>query len=94
MSESNKKTNNEGKRADESISETAGIHVPSTDELSGLWKQQAGNAKLLWGKITDDELLKTEGRLEHLTGLVQERYALTRDVAEKQVKEFLAQSKK
>lgn len=65
----------------------------SMDELAGKWKQQVGNAKILWGKLTDDELLKTEGRIQHLTGLVQERYAVTRDAAEKQVHEFFAQYK-
>lgn len=66
----------------------------SMDALAGKWKQQVGNAKILWGKLTDDELLKTEGRIQHLTGLVQERYAVTRDAAEKQVNEFFAQYKK
>ena len=66
----------------------------SMDALAGKWKQQVGNAKILWGKLTDDELLKTEGRIQHLTGLVQERYAVTRDAAEKQVNDFFAQFKK
>jgi len=66
----------------------------SADALAGKWKQQVGNAKILWGKLTDDELLKTEGHIQHLTGLVQERYAVTRDAAEKQVNDFFAQFKK
>lgn len=65
----------------------------SMDKLSGKWKQQVGNAKILWGKITDDELLKTEGRVQHLAGLVQERYAVSREAAEKQVNEFFAKFK-
>ncbi len=65
----------------------------SLDQLAGKWKQQVGTAKILWGKLTDDELLKTEGHIQRLTGLVQERYALTRDAADKQVHAFLAQFK-
>ncbi|AJE20102.1 CsbD family protein [Azotobacter chroococcum] len=63
--------------------------LPSADELKGKWKQQVGAAKLAWGKLTEDELLQAEGREEKLAGLIQERYAITRDEAEKQVKDFL-----
>ena len=62
--------------------------VPSVDEIKGKWKQQVGAAKIVWGKLTDDELLKLEGHQDRLTGLVQERYAITRDEADRQVKSF------
>lgn len=61
----------------------------SSDEIKGKWKQYVGDAKIAWGKLTDDELLKSEGHAGKLAGLVQERYAITRDAAEKQVKDFL-----
>lgn len=60
----------------------------SADELKGKWKQQVGAAKLAWGKLTEDEILQSEGRAEKLVGLVQERYAITRDEADKQVSKF------
>ncbi|WP_417567548.1 CsbD family protein [Marinobacter sp.] len=60
----------------------------SADEMKAKWKQQVGKAKQYWGKLTEDELLEAEGRQDRLVGLVQERYAVTRDEAEKQVKEF------
>lgn len=62
--------------------------MPSADEIKGKWKQQVGAAKIAWGKLTDDELLKTEGHAQKLTGLVQERYALSREQADKQVASF------
>jgi uncharacterized protein YjbJ (UPF0337 family) len=62
--------------------------VPSVDAMKGKWKQHVGAAKLAWGKLTEDELLKMEGRQEKLAGAVQERYAITRDEADKQVKDF------
>lgn len=68
------------------------MSLPSADELKGKWKQQIGSAKLAWGKLTEDEILKSEGRAEKLAGLVQERYAVTRDEADKQVKKFFAKS--
>jgi len=62
--------------------------MPSVDELKGKWKQQVGAAKIAWGKLTEDELLKSEGHAQKLAGLVQERYAITRDEADKQIKKF------
>jgi uncharacterized protein YjbJ (UPF0337 family) len=67
--------------------------MPSMDVLKGNWKQQIGAAKIAWGKLTEDELLKTEGQEMRLAGLVQARYAIKRDEAEKQVKTFLDQNK-
>lgn len=60
----------------------------SVDEIKGKWKQQIGGAKVAWGKLTEDELLESEGHEQKLAGLVQERYAITRDEADKQVKKF------
>lgn len=65
------------------------MSLPSADELKGKWKQQIGAAKLAWGKLTEDELRQCEGHEQKLIGLVQERYAITRDAAEKQVKGFI-----
>ena len=62
--------------------------LPSVDEMKGQWKQHVGAAKIAWGKLTEDELLKLEGHEQKLAGLVQERYAVTRDEADKQVKAF------
>ena len=62
--------------------------MPSVDEMKGKWKQQVGAAKIAWGKLTDDELMKLDGHHDRLIGLVQERYAITRDEADRQVKSF------
>jgi uncharacterized protein YjbJ (UPF0337 family) len=69
------------------------MSMPSLDELKGKWQQQVGAAKVAWGKLTDDELLKSEGHEQKLAGLVQERYAITRDAADAQVKKFFADFK-
>ena len=64
--------------------------MPGVDEMKGKWKQHVGAAKLAWGKLTEDELLKFEGRQDKLAGAIQERYAITRDEADRQVKDFFA----
>lgn len=66
------------------------MNVPSVDEVKGKWKQQVGAAKIAWGKLTEDELLRLEGHEQKLAGLVQERYAVSRDEADRQVKSFFA----
>ena len=58
--------------------------LPSSTELKGRWKQRIGAAKVAWGKLTEDELLKIEGHEQKLSGLIQERYAITRDEARRQ----------
>lgn len=61
----------------------------SADEIKGKWKQQVGAAKIAWAKLTEDELLASEGRQDKLVGLVQERYAITRDEADRRVRNFM-----
>jgi len=60
----------------------------NTDTLKGQWHQIKGEAKVRWGKLTDNELDQIEGNSEKLVGLVQERYGYARDRAEKEVKEW------
>jgi uncharacterized protein YjbJ (UPF0337 family) len=59
------------------------------DRMSGKWNQYVGEAKVTWGKLTDDEILKSEGNMQKLGGLVEERYAISREKADEQVKKFL-----
>ena len=58
------------------------------DRIEGNWKQFAGKAKEQWGKLTDDELDKVAGRREQLAGKIQESYGISRDEAERQVKDW------
>ncbi len=60
----------------------------NTDIIQGKWKQLNGRIKQQWGKLTDDDLTVAEGDREYLAGKVQERYGVTRDVAQKQVEDF------
>lgn len=58
------------------------------DRIAGQWKQLSGKLKAKWGKLTDDDLKRAEGDSEYLSGKIQERYGIARDIADKQVKEF------
>lgn len=59
------------------------------DIAEGKWKQMIGKAKAAWGELTDDELIKAEGRADRLAGIIQERYGKTRDEAELEVRRFM-----
>ena len=63
----------------------------NTDILEGNWKQIKGRVKEMWGRITDDELDRIEGRRDRLVGVLQERYGYTRQEAEASVTDFLDQ---
>ena len=53
--------------------------------FEGKWKQIRGQAKEWWGKLTDDDLDKVDGKYDKLSGLLQEKYGYT----QQQVKEEL-----
>jgi uncharacterized protein YjbJ (UPF0337 family) len=54
------------------------------DIFEGKWKQMRGQAKVWWGKLTDDDLDKVEGKYEKLIGLLQEKYGYTKQQAEEE----------
>lgn len=52
------------------------------------WKLQIVAARIAWARLTVDELSKLEGDPQKLALLIQERYVITPDEAEKRVKRF------
>jgi uncharacterized protein YjbJ (UPF0337 family) len=44
--------------------------------------------KSQWGKLTDDDLDRIDGKREKLTGVIQEKYGRTREQADAEVKKF------
>jgi uncharacterized protein YjbJ (UPF0337 family) len=68
------------------------------DIVEGKWKQMRGEAKAWWGKLTDDDLNRAAGKFEVLTGLLQEKYGYSREVAateiDKRVTEYETNLKK
>jgi uncharacterized protein YjbJ (UPF0337 family) len=60
----------------------------NTDIIAGNWKQLKGKVQQQWGKLTDDDFDVIEGKRTELAGRIQERYGVTRDEAEKQIKDW------
>ncbi|MFZ1428459.1 MAG: CsbD family protein [Geminicoccaceae bacterium] len=55
------------------------------DMIEGNWKQFQGKAREQWGKLTDSDLEIAKGKRDQLAGLIQERYGVAKDEAERQV---------
>ncbi|HEY3473404.1 MAG TPA: CsbD family protein [Anaerolineales bacterium] len=55
------------------------------DVFEGKWKQVRGEAKLWWGKLTEDDLDKVDGQFDVFAGLLQEKYGYSREQAEEEI---------
>ena len=63
-------------------------HFPSLNKMKTQWKQQIVAARIAWARLSADELIKLDGHRQELALLIQERYVITPDEAEKRVKRF------
>jgi uncharacterized protein YjbJ (UPF0337 family) len=61
----------------------------NSDILEGNWKQLRGQIKIMWGRLTDDEVDQIDGHQDRLVGILQEKYGYTREEAENSVNDFL-----
>jgi uncharacterized protein YjbJ (UPF0337 family) len=57
----------------------------NNDIFEGKWKQIRGEAKAWWGKLTDDDLDRAGGKMDVLTGIIQEKYGYTRERAAEEI---------
>ena len=55
------------------------------DRVEGDWKQFKGKVQQQWGKLTNDDIDVIEGNRTELLGVIQKRYGLAKDEAERQV---------
>jgi uncharacterized protein YjbJ (UPF0337 family) len=60
----------------------------NSDQIQGNWKQLTGKVKERWGKLTDNDLTVIGGKAEQLVGLIQERYGIKKEEAQKELDEF------
>jgi uncharacterized protein YjbJ (UPF0337 family) len=58
------------------------------DIVEGNWNQWKGRLKEKWGDLTDDDIQKLDGKKDQVSGLLQERYGMARDEAERQLDEW------
>ncbi len=62
----------------------------SQDNLFGKWHEFKGQVQQRWGKLTDDDLSRFNGKTEELVGLLQQRYGYGKAQAEIEIKHWLS----
>ncbi|MDE3738972.1 MULTISPECIES: CsbD family protein [Pseudomonas] len=63
------------------------------DIIKGKWRELVGTARVVWDELTVAELIGSEGDTQKLANLIQERYQMTHEEAEKQVISFFERSR-
>lgn len=58
------------------------------DQIAGRWIELKGKVRAKWGKLTDDDLAVIAGKRDQLAGILQQRYGLVKEQAEKELDEF------
>ncbi len=54
------------------------------DIIQGKWTEIKGEIRKAWGNVTGDELEKTKGNLDSISGIIQQRYGQRKeDVSDK-----------
>ena len=57
--------------------------------IKGKWTEIKDEVQKIWGKITSDELEKTNGDVTSIAGLVQKRYGDKKEVFEQKFSEII-----
>lgn len=60
------------------------------DQVEGKWKQMKGSVRERWGRLTDDDIEQISGNRDKLVGLLQERYGLVKEAAERELDQFMS----
>ncbi len=60
----------------------------NADIAEGKWKQLKGNLKQQWSKLTDDDLDRINGKREEWAGIMQEKYGMGREEAQREFEKF------
>jgi len=59
------------------------------DQVAGKWKQVKGSVRQQWGKLTDDDLEQIAGNRDKFIGVLQQRYGIAKDEAQRQADDWL-----
>lgn len=55
------------------------------EQFKGNWKEIKGKIKEKWGKLTDDDIIRIEGKYEQLRGALEKKYGYEKEEAEKEI---------
>jgi hypothetical protein len=61
----------------------------NVDRFQGKWEHHVAIAKIAWGGLTEAQLVKSQGRKDKLSDLIQRRYAMSPPDADAQVENLI-----
>ncbi|MBP9841865.1 MAG: CsbD family protein [Simkaniaceae bacterium] len=64
------------------------------DKFEGRWKELQGKIKEKWGKLTDDDMMRINGKYEQFLGALQKRYGYEKERAEKEFNSWHLESER
>lgn len=59
------------------------------DMLEGKWKEMKGKVRNQWGKLTDDDVARMQGKTEELAGILQQKYGYSKSQADKEITDWM-----
>lgn len=62
----------------------------NADVIEGKWMEIRGKIKQRWGKLTDNDLDRINGKREELSGLLQQKYGYAKAQVDREVDQFIA----
>lgn len=58
------------------------------EQFEGNWQELKGKIKEKWGKLTDDEVAKINGKYDQLVGHLEKKYGYHKEKAEEEIKNW------
>ena len=66
----------------------------NTDILHGKWHELKGQARQTFAKLTDDDVERMSGKMEELSGVLQQKYGYNKAKADAEIKNWLKEADK
>ena len=66
--------------------------MATRQQLEGKWNEVKGKLKEKWGTLTDDDLVRGEGNVEQLVGVIQRKTGKAKEEVEKFIDEIVGDS--
>jgi uncharacterized protein YjbJ (UPF0337 family) len=64
------------------------------DILEGKWHELKGQARQTFAKLTDDDVARMSGKMEELSGVLQQRYGYNKAKADAEINNWLKEADK
>ena len=64
------------------------------DILQGKWHELKGQARQTFAKLTDDDVERLSGKMEELSGVVQQKYGYNKAKADTEINAWLKEADK